>query len=73
MSAPLELRSLPFAERLQLIEDLWDSIAEDQHALPDHSSVAAKLRERKERYLKNPSSGVPWETAKGRIRSDLVI
>jgi putative addiction module component (TIGR02574 family) len=70
MAAHLELRSLPFAERLQLVEDLWDSIAEDQHTLPDHPFIAAKLRERKERYLKNPSSGVPWEIAKGRIRSD---
>ncbi len=27
------LRKLPLNERLRLVEDLWDSIAADQHAL----------------------------------------
>lgn len=69
MAAPLELRSLPLAERLQLVEDLWDSIAEDQYTLPDHPSVVKTVRERKTEYLSNPSSGVSWETAKKQIRS----
>lgn len=29
MKAIEKLRSLPIAERIQLVEDLWDSIAED--------------------------------------------
>lgn len=29
-----ELRELPIRQRVQLVEDLWDSIAEDQSALP---------------------------------------
>jgi putative addiction module component (TIGR02574 family) len=70
MPAPLEFRSLPLAERLQLVEDLWDSIAEDQNSLPDYPSVIEAVRERKARYLKNPGSGVSWEAAKKQIRPD---
>jgi len=66
---PLEFRSLPLAERLKLVEDIWDSIAEDQHSLPDHPSVGKELRERKAAFDANPSSGIPWETAKENIRS----
>lgn len=64
-----ELRSLPLAERLQLVEDLWDSIAEEQHSLPDHPALIEELRARKARLLANPSSGITWEEAKARIRS----
>ena len=70
MVAFSELRALSVPERLQLVEDLWDSIAEDQHSLPDHPSVVEELRARKARFLANPSSGIPWETAKERIRSN---
>ena len=56
-------------ERLQLVEAIWDSIAEEQDTLPDHPSVANEVRERKARYQSNPSSGVTWETAKEQIRS----
>lgn len=69
LSAHLEFRSLPVAERLQLVEAIWDSIAEDQHTLPDHPLVVEELRKRKARYLSNPKSEVTWEAAKKQIRS----
>lgn len=69
MIAISELRSLPIAERLQLVEDLWKSIVEDQHSLPDQPVVVAELRSRKARFLADPSSGVSWDEAKERVRS----
>ena len=69
MSAISELLLLPVPERLQAIEELWNSIAEDQNALPDPPSVMAELRARKARFLANSASGVPWATAKKRILS----
>jgi putative addiction module component (TIGR02574 family) len=69
MIALTELRALPLAERLQLVEDLWDSIAEDQHSLPDHPAVVEELRARKARFMANLGSGIPWDEAKKRIRS----
>ena len=64
-----ELRALPAAERLRLIEDLWNSIVEDQDSLPDPPAVIAELRSRKARFMANPASGVAWAEAKQRIRS----
>ena len=69
MIAISEFRALPVADRLQLVEDLWNSIVDDQESLPDHPEVAAELRARKARFMANPSSGVPWEQAKERVRS----
>lgn len=70
MVAFAELKALSISERLQLVEDLWDSIAEDQHALPDHPAVIEELRARKARFAIDPTSGVSWELAKERIRFD---
>ena len=70
MIALSELRALPLAERLELVEDLWDSIAEEQHSLPDRPSVVAELRAREARFQANPGSGATWEEAKARIRNN---
>lgn len=64
-----ELKKLPIAERLQLVEDLWDSIAEEQNALPDPPEVIEELKARYARFLKDPSSGSSWEDVEKRILS----
>ena len=69
MTGISELRLLPVVDRLQLVEDLWNSIVDDQDSVPDHAAVVAELRARRARFLANPSSGMPWEEAKARIRS----
>lgn len=69
MIATRELRSLPVPDRLRLVEELWNSIAEDQDSLPDPPAVISELRARKARFVANPASGVPWNEAEERIRS----
>jgi putative addiction module component (TIGR02574 family) len=71
MVATLELKSLSIPERLLLVEDIWDSIEEEQHALADHPSVIGEVRARKNKFISNPSSGISWEDAKERIRNGL--
>jgi putative addiction module component (TIGR02574 family) len=48
------------AERLQLVEDLWDSIAEEEGQLPVPEWQREELRRRKERFQRHPSSGRTW-------------
>jgi putative addiction module component (TIGR02574 family) len=62
------LFKLSRAERLQLVEDLWDSIAQEDAELPISEAKRAELRRRKERFLKHPSSGRTWEQVKERAR-----
>jgi len=58
------------AERLQLVEDLWDSIAKESEALPVPDWKSAELHRRKERFLQNPGSGRTWSEVKLRARSE---
>jgi len=69
MIALAEVRTLPIAERLQLLESIWDSIEEEQDSLPDHPAVIDELRARKARFMANPASGILWQQAKAQIRS----
>jgi putative addiction module component (TIGR02574 family) len=57
------------AERLQLVEDLWDSIAEEDAQLPVPDWKREELRQRKERFSQHPSSGRTWEQVKQRARA----
>ena len=44
------LRDLPVDERIRLVEELWDSIAADQEALPLTDEQRAELDRRLDAY-----------------------
>jgi len=58
------LRELPITERIQIVEDLWDSIAADQSALPLTKVQRTELDGRLAAYK---ADGV-----KGRIANDVI-
>ena len=64
------LFKLSRAERLQLVEDLWDSLVQEDAALPVPEEKRDELRRRKKRYLQHPSSGRTWEQVKQRARAE---
>ena len=57
------------AEKLQLVEDLWDDNAATPEAVPIHDWQKQELARRKANLLKNPGSGLAWEEVKRRVRS----
>lgn len=66
-----DLKRLPLSERIQLVEDLWDSIAEESPAMgltPEH---VAELDRRLDELERQPRSGTPWEIARERILASL--
>ena len=63
------LFKLARAERLQLVEDLWDSIAQEDAQSPVPDWKRDELRRRKERFAAHPASGRTWEQVKQRARS----
>jgi putative addiction module component (TIGR02574 family) len=63
------LFKLSRAERLQLVEDLWDSIAQEDTELTVSEEKRDELRRRKERFLQHPSSGRTWEQVKQHARA----
>ena len=62
-----DLLNMPVAERLRLVEDLWDSIAEVPEKLELSDAQRKELDERLEKYHRDPEAGSPWEDAKKRI------
>jgi len=65
-----ELRRLPIDERIQLVEDLWDSIAEDtsENTFPVTPELAEELDRRLAEYEADPGAALSWEEVRDRIR-----
>lgn len=61
------INKLSTAEKLQLVEDLWDNLSATPEAVPIHDWQKEELDRRKEKLARNPDSGVEWEDAKRRI------
>ncbi len=69
MSAHFEdLKQLPLSERLQLVEDLWDSFASDLETAPLPESLQAEMDRRLESYLKDPSRSLSLEEVQRRMK-----
>ena len=52
-----KLQELPVEERSKLVEDLWDSIAADQHALPLTDEQRDELDRRLDAYEADKNRG----------------
>jgi putative addiction module component (TIGR02574 family) len=69
MSRPaFDYRKIPLPARVRLVEDIWDSIAEEANAnpaaLPLSSNQRAELRRRVSEAGAHPDDGIPWDDAK---------
>lgn len=58
------LNTLPIVEKIQLVEDLWDSIAADQASLPLTAEQREELDKRLDSY---ESDGI-----EGRVASEVI-
>jgi putative addiction module component (TIGR02574 family) len=56
------LKSLSSAEKIELVQDLWDSIGDDQYELTDEQK--SELDRRLKDFNENPNTGIPWEEVK---------
>ena len=64
-----ELLKLSLAEKLQLLEDLWDSIATNPDEVPIPDWQLEELDRREEEQHRQPQVGSSWKDVKARIRS----
>jgi putative addiction module component (TIGR02574 family) len=63
----VEINQLSIAERIQLAEDLWDSILDRQDEVPLDRSQQQELDRRLARHQQDPNSGSTWEAVKQRL------
>jgi len=66
-SLPTEIRNLPIPERVQLAEQIWDSIVEDEQAFELTESQKAELDRRITAHEASPNRGKSWEEVKKRL------
>ena len=58
---------LSIPERIQLVEDIWDTIAAEPYAIELTEDEKRIIDERLEAYHKNPDLGSPWDDVYKRI------
>ncbi len=66
-SLPPDIRSLPIPERVHLVEQIWDSIVEDEKAFELTDAQKAELDRRIAAHEASPNRGKPWEDVKKRL------
>jgi putative addiction module component (TIGR02574 family) len=59
-----EAKKLSVAERIVLVEEIWDSIAEDNGCFELSEAQKQELDRRLESFHLNPSQGRTWEEIK---------
>jgi len=57
------------AQRILLVEEIWDSIAENPEAIPLTDSQKRELEKRLNSYYANPGAGTSWDKVKENILS----
>ena len=62
-----EIFELPVAERIRLIEPIWDSFAAVPEAVPVSEELKAELDRRLAEFEANPGGGSPWEDVREHI------
>lgn len=64
-----DVLELPVEERLDLVGEIWDSIAQVPDAVELTEMQRAELDRRLEAYRRDPKTGSPWAEVKARILS----
>lgn len=62
-----DFSKLSIAERIQLAEDLWDSISAEGADVPLTEAQKAELDRRLEELEHDPDAGEPWEVVRARL------
>ena len=66
-----KLKSLPISEKIQLVEDLWDSIASEQEAVVLTSEQKLELDRRLDAFDIDGAMGRPFRETLEEIRQKL--
>lgn len=64
----LGIDRLSVAQRILLVEEIWDSITDEEVEIPLADVQRQDLERRIAAYEANPKSGSSWEEVKARLR-----
>jgi len=63
-----EILSLSVAGRLQLLEEIWDSLVETPEAIPVTDAQRKELARRRRAHARNPAAAKSWAEVRARLR-----
>ena len=65
------VKKMPISERIQLVEDIWDTIAtvpSDSHGILKLSETELlELDRRRDAHQADPTSGIPWKEIRSKL------
>jgi putative addiction module component (TIGR02574 family) len=64
------IKRLSIPERVQLVQDIWNTLQPTVEQLPLTEEQKAVVDRRLEEHRRDPSSAVPWEEVKARLESE---
>jgi putative addiction module component (TIGR02574 family) len=64
-----DILKLSVSERILLVEDIWDSIAEAPEEISLSEAQEHELDARLDAYRRNPTAGSPWAMVRDHIRA----
>ena len=67
--AERDILHLSISERIQLAQDIWDSVAEVPESLALADDEKAEIDHRLNAYHKDPNAGSPWSVVRDRIKN----
>jgi len=62
-----DVLSLSVTARLQLIEEIWDSLAATPEAIPVTDAQRKELARRRRAHARNPSAAKSWDEVHARL------
>jgi putative addiction module component (TIGR02574 family) len=62
-----EVESWPVDDRVRLVQDVWDRLADQGYEPELTAELKAELDRRIEELDRNPDAGIPWEEVKARV------
>ena len=65
-----DFSQLSVAERILLVEKIWDTIVDENPPLEISPALAEELDRRVADFRKNPQEGSTWDEIKARIRAE---
>ncbi len=69
LSDRLNIEELSLAERIQLVEEVWASIAAEQESLEITEAQREELDRRLESHRSSQESGATWESIRDRLQA----
>jgi len=63
-----DIQSLSVSDRLQLLEEIWDSLVETPEAVPVTDAQRKELARRRRAHARHPSAAKPWAEVRARLR-----